>query len=146
MQSQIKLEASQQKATERVYRSWREGFIISLLIGVLLFGAVALLPALNASESIVIDGIFISTYIVVALTTIFKFTYNIRATAFLMSVYILGIGELISLGILGDGLFYFIALVVFATMLISPRAGIVSIVVSVLTFIVVGWLMINGGF
>ena len=146
MQSQIKLEASQQKATERVYRSWRESFIISLLIGVLLFGAVALLPALNASESIVIDGIFISTYIVVALTTIFKFTYNIRATAFLMSVYILGIGELISLGILGDGLFYFIALVVFATMLISPRAGIVSIVVSVLTFIVVGWFMINGGF
>ena len=62
MQSQIKLEASQQKATERVYRSWREGFIISLLIGVLLFGAVALLPALNASESIVIDGIFISFF------------------------------------------------------------------------------------
>ena len=146
MQSQTTSETSQQKATERVYRTWREGFIISLLVGVLIFGAVALLPALNASESIVIDGIFISTYIIVALATIFKFPYNIRVTAFLLSVYVLGIGELISLGILGDGLFYFIALVIFATMLVSPRAGSVSIAISIITFIVIGWLMISGRF
>jgi len=146
MQSSHSLEVDSKKNTARVYRSWREGFILPLLIGVLVFGAFALLPAVNASDSIFIDGIFISSYLLVAITAVFKFSYNIRITAFLISVYVLGVGELISLGILGDGLFFFLALIVFATMLASPQAGISATILGIITFIVVGWLMLTGRF
>ena len=146
MQAPLNLDNATQKSTERVYRTWREGFIIPLLIGVLIFGALALLPAINASENIIIDGIFISTYALVAVAAIFKFSYQVRVSAFLISVYVLGVGELISLGILGDALFFFLALVVFATMLVSPRIGIAAITVNILTFVIVGWLMLSGRF
>lgn len=139
-------EYSTPQETERVYKTWRERFVVPLLFGVLVFGAFALLPAINASESALIDTIFIGSYVLVAVTAIFKFSYEIRITAFLISVYVLAVGELISLGILGDGLFFFLALVIFATMLLSPRAGIVSIAVGIITFVVVGWLMLTGQF
>lgn len=146
MQSSNNLETESKINTARVYRTWREGFILPLLIGVLVFGAFALLPAVNASDNVFIDGIFISTYLLVAITATFKFSYNIRIIAFLASVYVLGVGELISLGILGDGLFFFLALIVFATMLASPQSGISATVLGIVTFIVVGWLMLSGRF
>ncbi|MCB9112469.1 MAG: GAF domain-containing protein [Anaerolineales bacterium] len=131
------------QTTEWVYKTWRERFILPLLIGVLVFGAIALFPAISASESLIIDAIFITTYLLVAFTTIFRFSYGVRIAVFLLSIYVLGIGELVSLNILGDGLFYFLALVIFATMLHSPRAGIISVASSIVTFIVIGWLINN---
>lgn len=145
MRPRISPETSTQ-TTERVYRTWREGFILPLLIGVLVFGGFALSQAVIASDNIFIDGVFISSYLLVAITAIFKFSYNVRITAFLISVYTLGVGELLSLGILGDSLFFLLALVVFATMLVSPRAGIAAIVLGIITFIIVGWLMLTGRF
>lgn len=145
MQTPLNLDSpAPQETTARVYRTWRERFVVPLLFGVLIFGAFALLPAINASDSIFIDSIFIGSYLLVAVTAIFKFSYNIRIGVFLTGIYVIGVGELLSLGVLGDGLFFFLALIVFATMLLSPRAGIVSIVVGILTFVVVGWLMLTG--
>lgn len=147
MRSLISPETSTPQATTaRVYRTWREGFIVPLLMGVLVFGGFALSQAVIASDNIYIDGIFISSYLLVAITAIFKFSYNVRITAFLISVYTLGVGELLSLGILGDSLFFLLALVVFATMLVSPRAGIAAIMLGIVTFIIVGWLMLTGRF
>ena len=56
MQSSNNLETESKINTARVYRTWREGFILPLLIGVLVFGAFALLPAVNASDNVFIDG------------------------------------------------------------------------------------------
>lgn len=128
--------------SEQIYKVWRERFIQPLLFGVLLFGSIALFPALSASQSIWIDAIFIGTYLITAISAIFKFSYNIRIAVFLAGIYVLALGELISLGILGDSLFYFLALVVFATMLHSPKAGITAIAAGILAIAVVGWFMI----
>ncbi len=130
--------------TERVYAAWRERFIVPLLIGTMIFGAIALLPAIIASDSILIDGIFITAYSIVGLTAISRVSYTIRIAAFLIGIYAIALGEVISLGILGDGLFFFLALVVFATMLHSPRSGILSIAASILSFVILGWLMLSG--
>jgi len=135
---------AQHQATERVYKVWRERFIAPLLLGILIFGAIALFPAIQASSSIFINAIFILAYLLIGLAAVFKFSYNTRITAFLFSAYVLALGELISLGILGDSLFFFLALIIFATMLHSPRAGIYSMVASVATFMVMGWLMQSG--
>ena len=134
------------ESTERLYKSWRERFIIPLLVGSLIFGGAALLPTIIASENMVVDAIFIATYVLVAISAVFKFPYAIRISTFLLAAYVLGMAELISLGILGDSLFFFLALVLFATMLHSPRAGIIAIVVVVITFLTMGILMNSGGF
>lgn len=134
------------ESTQRVYKTWRERFVLPLLIGTLIFGAIALFPAVNASTSIIIDGIFITTYVLVLLATVFRLPYNVRISVFLLSTYVLGLGELLSLGILGDGLFFFLGFVVFATMLVSPRAGIAAIAAGIITFIIAGALMLGGQF
>lgn len=139
----IPLLSTPNQSTQDVYRAWRERFILPLLFGMLIFGGIALFPAISASSSILVNGIFLGTYAIVALMAIFRFSYNIRISAFLFSVFMLGIGELLTHGILGDGLFFFLGLVIFATMLSSPRAGIVSIIVSIAAFVVMGWLMLT---
>lgn len=133
---------SEQESTERVYRAWRERFVVPLLIGTLIFGAVALLPALNASGSWAVNAVFIIVYTLVLITAVFRFSYAVRITVFLACTYALGLAELLSLGILGDGLFFFLGLVVLATMLVSPRAGIAAIIITITTFIITGWLML----
>ena len=127
-----------------LYRNWRENLARPLLVGVLIFGIIAVVPAINASESIILDAIFIGTYLLVALVTIVPIRYTIRIGAFLLAVYILGIGELITHNILGDSLFFFLALTIFASMLISPRAGGISIAVNISTFAIFGWLILTG--
>jgi GAF domain-containing protein len=138
--------ASEQASTEQVYRSWRERFVVPLLIGTLIFGAIALLPALSASGSWVINAVFIIVYSLVLITTVFRFSYTIRITVFLACTYALALVELFSLGILGDSLFFFLGFIVFATMLVSPRAGIAAIILAIITFIIIGWLMLYNQF
>jgi GAF domain-containing protein len=54
------------------------------------------------------------------------------------------LSELFAYGILGDGSLFFFGLVVFATLLLSPRIGIIAIAIDILTFILIGWLMLSG--
>lgn len=131
-------------STRQLYKNWREGFALPLLIGVLVFGAIALIPAVNASDNVIIDTVFITTYLLTGFVTVIRFPYAIRMSVFLLSVYVLGVAELITHGILGDSLFFFLALIVFATILFSPRAGIIAAAINIITFILFGWLMQSG--
>lgn len=133
---------SEQASTERVYKTWRERFVLLLLIGALVFGAIALLPALSASGSWLVNTIFIVVYALVLVSTVFRFSYTVRITVFLSCTYILALVELISLGILGDSLFFFLSFIVFATMLVSPRAGITATILAIITITVSGWLIL----
>lgn len=130
-------------ATQEVYRLWRERFIRPLLFGVMIFGAAALIPAIRVSNSILVNTIFVTTYLLIALVAILRFSYLIRISAFLLGIYVVGLGELLTHGILGDSLFFFLAIIIFSTMLVSPRAGIISIGIDLITFVVMGWLMLN---
>lgn len=131
-------------STRQFYKSWREGLALPLLIGVLIFGTAALIPALRASNSLFINSIFIITYLLTALVTVVKFSYFVRMSVLLLGIYMLGIAELITHSILGDSLFFFLALIVFSTMMLSPRAGIVAVILDILTFIVFGFLIQSG--
>lgn len=132
-----------QETTRQLYKSWREGFAIPLLLGVLIFGAIALIPAVSSSNNAVIDSIFITTYALTALVTVVRFPYLVRMSVFLLGIYVLGLSELITHGILGDSLFFFLSLIIFSTILLSPQAGIISIVLNIITFILFGWLILN---
>jgi GAF domain-containing protein len=120
--------------------------VVPLLIGALVFGAIALLPALSTSGSWVVNAVFIGVYALVLIATLFRFSYSVRISVFLACTYALALIELLSLGILGDGLFFFLGFIVFATMLVSPRAGITSTILAIATFFVTGWLMLSHQF
>ncbi|MBI5354267.1 MAG: GAF domain-containing protein [Chloroflexi bacterium] len=138
------LATNPEEATREFYKNWRERFVIPLLVGLLVLGGINLVFALNTSQSPFINVIFVTTFVLTGIVTIIRFSYQVRMGVILLSVYALGISELVTHGILGDSLFFFLGLIIFATMLLSPRVGIASIVVDVITFIILGWLILGG--
>ncbi len=133
-------------ATRQLYKNWREGFALPLLVASLIFGGIALFPAVSASKSVVIDTIFIGAFLITGLVTVVRFPYIARMSVFLGGVFMLGLAELITHSILGDGLFFFLAFIVFATMMVSPRTGILAIVIDIATLVLFGWLIQGGLF
>jgi len=126
--------------THALYQSWRERFVTPLLIGTLVIGLFALIPALSSSEYKFVDGVFLAAYIAVGLVTIIAFPYWLRMGVFLFMVYALGLSELLATGILGDSLFFFLALIILSTMMFSPRAGTAATAIAVTTYWIIGWL------
>jgi GAF domain-containing protein len=130
--------------TRIVYQNWREQFVAPLLIGSLVLGLFALIPALISAQSIYLDAAFIAVYLAVGLVTIVRFPYKVRMGVFLFLIYVLGLSELLSTGILGDGLFFFLAFIILSTMMLSPRYGMVATAVNLITFLFTGWLSLIG--
>ncbi|MBM3124600.1 MAG: GAF domain-containing protein [Chloroflexi bacterium] len=128
-----------------VYHHWRQKFVKPMLVGSLVIGLFALIPSVLAVRSSLIGLIFIVSYLVVAVITFAKFPNSIRMGTFLLIVYILGISELITHGILGDSVFFFLGLIIFSTMMLSPTMGIAAIAASLLTVLVFG-ILDQGGF
>jgi GAF domain-containing protein len=132
-----------EEATRLLYKNWRERFVMPLLIGTLLLGAIVLIPAVTSAGSFFIKAIFIAAYGLTGLVTVVRFPYNFRINVFLLCIYALGLSELFRYGILGDSAFFFLGSILFATMLLSPRAGIITLAVDILTITLSGWLMLN---
>ena len=132
------------EATRQLYKNWRDKFVMPLLIGSLVLGVLALIPAISGTGSTTLKAIFVTTYVLTGIVTVVRFPYSVRIGDFLLSIYALGLGELFTHGNLGDSLFFFLSLIIFATILLSPRTGIITIIVDVLTFILIGWFMLSG--
>lgn len=132
------------EATRLLYKTWRDQFVTPLLIGSLVLGVLALIPAFSSAGSAIIQALFVTTYVLIGIVTVVRFPYSVRMNVFLLSIYALGLGELFTHGILGDSLFFFLGFIIFATILFSPQAGIITIILDVLTFTLIGWLMLNG--
>jgi GAF domain-containing protein len=130
--------------TPSVYKNWREKFVRPMLIGALIFGLLALVPALLTNQGPIQNTVFILAYLLLIVVTFVQFPYRVRMGVFLVIIYGLGMNELFSTGILGDGIFFFLALICFATMLFSPQAGGVATFITMLTFGILGWFIQTG--
>ena len=130
--------------TTQVYKNWREKFVRPMLMGAMVFGLLALIPALLTNQGIIQNTVFILAYLLLVGVTFIEFPYATRIAVFLFIVYGLGMNELFSTGILGDGIFFFLGLICFATMMFSPRAGVVATIITLLTFGLLGWLVQTG--
>jgi GAF domain-containing protein len=137
------ISSNPEEVTRLLYRNWREKFVTPLLIGTLILGAFVLIPAVNSAGSIFIKAVFITTYVLTGIVTLVPFTYNIRISVLLLGIYALGLSELMRYGILGDSTFFFLGSILFATLLLSPRVGILVMAVNILTITLSGWLMLN---
>ncbi|MGE5073589.1 MAG: GAF domain-containing protein [Anaerolineae bacterium] len=130
--------------TSTVHQNWRERFIRPMLVGALVFGLLALILGLSTNQGIVQNAIFIVSYLLLMAVTFLHFPYAARMGVFLLVVYALSLSELLSTGILGDAGFFFLGLMLFATLMFSARAGFISLGVTLLTFLVVGLLVGSG--
>ena len=132
-----------EEATRLLYKNWRERFAMPLLIGSLVLGVFVLIPSVESVGNIIIKAIFIITYVATGIVTVIHFSYSVRISVFLLVVYALGLSELFRYGILGDGSFFLLGLIFLATLLLSPRVGIIAIAVNTLTIILFAWLMLS---
>ena len=127
-----------------VYRKWREGLMRPMLNITLVFGFIALIAAIVTNQGITITLVFIGAYISVALIAFLPTPFWLRAGIILLAVYALGLNELFSYGIEGDGIFFFLALVILTTMFFSPRGGMLALTTTLITFGTMGWLILSG--
>jgi len=133
-----------EETTRFVYQNWRERFVTPLLLGALIIGLFALIPAVGSAQSPILDAAFIGAYVVIGLVTFIRFPYALRMGVFLFTVYALGAVEIVSTGILGDGIFFLLAFIVLTTMMFSPRAGIIATAITLVTFGIMAWLTLSG--
>jgi GAF domain-containing protein len=146
-QSQNSPQASAKSAdstTETVYKNWRESFVRPMLIGALVFGLIALIPALLTNQGLIQNAVFVFSYLVLIVITFVRFPYWLKMGAFLVVIFGLGMNELFTTGILGDGIFFFLVFIIFATMMLSIRAGWFATALTMLTYIVLGLLVQTG--
>ncbi len=121
--------------TSAVYEKWRESITPPMLRGAAIVGLIALPLGLATNPGPVQNAVFIASYVILLVVTFVKFPYWARMSAFLLMIYALGLTTLLTTGILGDGDFFFLALVVFATLLFSPRVGWTMVAVMLLTYL-----------
>ncbi|MCC7118014.1 MAG: GAF domain-containing protein [Anaerolineales bacterium] len=133
-----------EELSRTLYKNWREHLVNPLLIGTLVFGLFALIPAVIGAKALFISIVFVAAYIVICVITFINFPYWVKMSGFVTMIYALGLSELATHGILGDGLFFFLGTIIFSSMLFSPTAGIIVTAINLLTFLVFGVLTLTG--
>jgi GAF domain-containing protein len=115
-----------------------------MLRGAAIVGLIALPLGLATNPGPFQNTVFIASYVLLLAVTFVKFPYWVRMSGLLLMIYTLGLTTLLTTGIVGDGDFFFLALVVFATVLFSPRIGWAMLGVMLLTYAVLAVLIQTG--
>ena len=105
---------------------WREKFLQRILITAAIIGVFAVIPAVLGTEDLILQAI-----------------YLVKAGVFITLPLILGISSLSETGIRGDSLFFLLAFVTLSTLLIGTRSGIITIIISELIIVTMGYLILN---
>lgn len=124
---------------------WRDRFLRSILIGAAVFGLIALIPAFFSTPNLTVILVYTASFVTVLVIILAPFPYQIRAAVFLFLVLAVGISDLLTTGMYSDADLYLLAFAALTALLLSPRAGIIAIAISIAA-LVVGAIAIGGGF
>jgi GAF domain-containing protein len=122
---------------------WRERFLQRILIISAIVGLFALIPAVISTSVLILQSVYIGVYVLLVASILIRFPYIVKAGLFVSLPLILGVGSLTETGIRGDSLFFFLAFVTFSTLLIGPRTGIATIIITEIVIVVMGYLVLN---
>jgi len=125
---------------------WRETFLQRILVITAAIGTIAVLLGILTTENLVLQGIYISVYVILVVTLVIRMPYTIKAIVFVTLPFILGISSMVNAGIRGDSLFFFLAFVTFSALLIGTRSGLIAISLSESVIVVMGFLILNDHF
>jgi GAF domain-containing protein len=138
------LNREEEKANRPIYQNWRAGLMIPVLNVSLVLGAVALVAEFLTNGPVGVTLAYIGIYLTLLLIRLTPTPGWLRAGIIVALVYAAAVIELMTLGIQGDGVLYFLAFVILATMLYSPRGGIIAASIVMLTFGIIAWLTLSG--
>ncbi len=129
---------------------WRVRILFAVIFTGVLIGFATLVPVVslvikgNLWGLLIVDGAL--WIISVGLLLIRGLKYNIRAGIALLILYSMGLGIIISVGLLSGGPVSLFTFAVLTGVLLGSKAAITALIVNALTLTVVGWLINTGLF
>ena len=126
------------------YGRWREGFLQAMLIGSAVFGFIALIGNFVAQARATDLVIYSTVFGILLLAILIRFPYWLKAGVLLILIYAIILSDFWDEGIWGGGRLYMVVMVVMASILFSPRAGIIALIISTITTAIGGWLILTG--
>ena len=126
------------------YTNWRASFLRVTLIGACIFGLAALIPGITTATAPIYAAIYIVLYLALLLVTIINFPHSIKAGMFIALVFLLGVSGLLETGIWGDSRLFMLGAIAMASLLFSWKAGWVVTGLTMLSYLITGWLVLSG--
>ena len=126
------------------FQVWRESFVRVILVWASGLGFIVILATLLSSNDLLDKAVYSSAYLCLLAVTVIRLPYTVRAGVFLALIYIFGFVALVETGIWGNALVFLLGFIVMTGLLFSPRAGINTIVFSLISITIFGFLILNG--
>jgi len=126
------------------YTNWRAGFLRVTLIGACVFGLAALIPGITTASTLAYAAIYIGLYLALLLVAVINFPYSVKAGIFIGLMFLLGISGLLETGIWGDSRLFMLGAIAMASLLFSWKVGWVVTGLTMLSYLVSGWLVLSG--
>ncbi len=126
---------------------WREHLLTTLLRGASALGAPALAIALLGiarDGNWLLGGFYVGVYAILLIATFTRMRHRWRASIFLLIIYSLGASLLLEYGLSGNGRLYLYAFTITTLLLLSLRASLGALVISLVSIGATGWLMSTG--
>jgi len=150
-----------QTTSPQELQAWRLRVLDGILRGILIIWLFALASGINnvieayqqerdavrdplATAPWVIAFYISVTILFVTITFLRHLPYSLRAGIFLAILYLLGAVGLALASLSGDGRVFLFSFTILSAILFGLRFGLFSVVLSLLTMIVMGWLQVNG--
>ncbi len=133
---------------EQILAAWRERIFFAIFLSVLLLGVVPLISSafLSIQEERWINlSVFITGYLGIVLVLVFKqIPFSIRVMIGITVFYLIGVNNLVSIGLIGSGRIWLIAFSLIATLLMGLRAGLITLALNLTTLVTLGYLLAKG--
>jgi uncharacterized protein YigA (DUF484 family) len=126
------------------YRTWRTSFLRTTLIASSIVGLIVLFPAVVGAANPFYRSFYIGLYIVLLLLTILPIPDSIKAGTLIALIFSLGISGIVETGIRGDARVSMLGAIALGSLLFSWRTGWWLTGLTMLTYAISGWLILNG--
>ncbi len=126
---------------------WRESLLQTVLRSASVLGGLTLVVALLQAAS---DGswllglLYIVIYLILLVATLVRMPYRLRASIFLLITFSLGGILLMEYGLSGNGQLFLFAFTITTLLLLSLRASLGALIISLSTMGIIGWVMSHG--
>lgn len=127
------------------YTHWRSAFIRATLVAACVFGLAALIPSLFANDA-VYQGIYTVLYLIILAVTFLRVNDDIKAGVLIALLYAIAVAGITDTGIRGDGRLFMLGAIAMASLLFSYRAGWAILLIGIVTYFLMGWLILAGAF
>jgi len=133
------------QSKEFSYAAWRAGFLRTTLMAASAFGLVAVIPAvIGTLTKPFYAWLYIGLYLSLLAVTVLPVSYTIKAGTIIFLAFSIGVSGLIETGIWGDARLFMLGTITLASLLFSWRSGWVFTALTMLSYIVSGWLVLSG--